>query len=91
MLTAFRLCAVLRAGILRAEAEQLALPRTVTSPVFDLGLRAGLDLYRRSRWSLALTAEGAAPLLRPRLLVDAAEVWRGWPVAVTIGISGSVW
>jgi hypothetical protein len=89
MIAAFGLCAVMRAGALRAQAEQLALPRTVTSPVFDLGLRAWLDVYRHRRWSLAVTAEAAGPFLRPRLLVDGSEVWRGWPVAVTIGLCGS--
>lgn len=83
----FRLCAVVRAGLVFAAGQGLTPARRGVAPTGGLGARVSVQLPIGTRVAVALHAEMVTALLRTRLRVADAVTWRTPRVQAATGVA----
>lgn len=78
-------CVLGQGGAFQSTGRELAEVRRPTQPYAALGLRAQAEWPPGGNYAVRLQADLLAPLVRPVLLVDGAEVWNAPAVSAGLG------
>ena len=78
-------CGLTQAGPLSATGQGFTNSAEVSPWVVSVGARGQWEWVFANPVSLRLHVDGAANLIRPRLLVDSKEAWKAPPFSVSVG------
>ena len=78
-------CGLTQAGPLHARGEGYSRSQEASAWMVSVGARAQWEWMFSAQVGLRLHLDGAANLVRPRLLIDAQEAWSTPPVSVWVG------
>jgi hypothetical protein len=78
-------CALVQAGVLRAEGNDFVDAQRVTLPQMSLGVRAAVAWPAKGPWAVHGHADFTAPLFRATLTVGGEPVWSTFPLNLAFG------